>query len=59
MYKLLVPGFAEDDIVLEVIMLVGVIAAEPNCASIIAGSKIIRMLDNALTGACARVWPSW
>ena len=50
LYKLLVPGFAEDDIVLEVIMLVGVIGSEANSAPIIAGSNIIRLLDQALTG---------
>lgn len=58
LYKMLVPGFAEDDIVLEVIMLVGVIAAEPNSAPIIAGSNIIRMLDTMLTGEC-RVGRAW
>ena len=39
--KFLVPGFVHDDIVLEVIMVIGVIATEPRCSSILANSGLI------------------
>eukprot|EP01052_Picozoa_sp_SAG31_P028482 SAG31_NODE_2753_length_5141_cov_3.640619_6_plen_78_part_00 len=39
--KFLLPGFAQDDIVLEVIMAIGVIATEPKCAPMIANSRLI------------------
>merc|ERR1711988_677223 len=46
--KFLLPGFAQDDIVLEVIMIVGVIATEPNCAPMIANSRLISGLQQLL-----------
>ena len=42
--KFLVPGFVEDDIVLEVIMLVGSIAGESECSQLISHSNLVRGL---------------
>lgn len=42
--KLLVPGFSQDDVVLEVVLLVGALALEPKCAPLIASSRILRSL---------------
>ena len=39
--KFLVPGFVHDDIVLEVIMVIGVISTEPRCSSILANSGLV------------------
>lgn len=40
--KLLVPGFAQDDMVLEVVLFVSALALEPKCAPLIAASRLIR-----------------
>ncbi|CAN0034437.1 unnamed protein product, partial [Hapterophycus canaliculatus] len=40
--KLLVPGMAQDDVVLEVVVLAGVMAQDPQAASLLAGSRLIR-----------------
>jgi hypothetical protein len=42
--KLLVPGFSQDDVVLEVVLLVGALALEPKCAPLLASSRILRSL---------------
>ena len=46
--KFLLPGFAQDDIVLEVIMVIGVIATDPSCAPMIANSRLISGLQQLL-----------
>lgn len=46
--KFLLPGFAQDDIVLEVIMVIGVIATEPKCAPLIANSRLISGLQQLM-----------
>ncbi|KAF0697989.1 Aste57867_11371 [Aphanomyces stellatus] len=40
--KLLVPGFSQDDIVLQVIMFVGALMLEPKCAPLVTSSRIVR-----------------
>ena len=44
----LVPGYSEDDIVLEVIILIGTAASEKRCAKMIANSSIIPALADTL-----------
>jgi hypothetical protein len=40
--KLLVPGFSQDDMVLEVVLFVGALALEPKCAPLLATSRLLR-----------------
>ncbi|ETW00855.1 hypothetical protein H310_07381 [Aphanomyces invadans] len=40
--KLLVPGFSQDDIVLQVIMFVSALMLEPKCAPLITSSRLVR-----------------
>lgn len=40
--KLLVPGFSQDDMVLEVVLFVSALALEPKCAPLISASRLIR-----------------
>ena len=47
--KNLVVGYAEDDFILECIMLVGTILSSDKCAQIIAKSMIIKLLHNLLS----------
>ena len=47
--RLLLPGVAEDDIVLEVVMFIGACAGDPNCAPILASSHLVQSLHDTLT----------
>ncbi|KAJ0402145.1 hypothetical protein P43SY_000460 [Pythium insidiosum] len=40
--KLLVPGFSQDDMLLEVVLFVSALALEPKCAPLIASSRLLR-----------------
>ncbi|RLN50797.1 hypothetical protein BBJ28_00013868 [Nothophytophthora sp. Chile5] len=40
--KLLVPGFSQDDMVLEVVLFVGSLALEPKCAPLLSASRLVR-----------------
>lgn len=40
--KLLVPGFSQDDMVLEVVLFVSALALEPKCAPLLSASRLIR-----------------
>ncbi|RHY75564.1 hypothetical protein DYB38_013708, partial [Aphanomyces astaci] len=40
--KLLVPGFSQDDMVLQVIMFVSALMLEPKCAPLITSSRVVR-----------------
>lgn len=40
--KLLVPGFSQDDMLLEVVLFVSALALEPRCAPLLASSRILR-----------------
>ncbi|GLE10646.1 hypothetical protein PINS_up022863 [Pythium insidiosum] len=61
--KLLVPGFSQDDMLLEVVLFVSALALEPKCAALLASSRLLRALplacfrrsqhDNELTAAAA------
>eukprot|EP00497_Spongosphaera_streptacantha_P000385 TRINITY_DN1240_c0_g1_i1.p2 TRINITY_DN1240_c0_g1~~TRINITY_DN1240_c0_g1_i1.p2 ORF type:complete len:233 (-),score=44.07 TRINITY_DN1240_c0_g1_i1:127-825(-) len=42
--KLLVPGFAEDDVLLQVIIVLGTLAGDPNASPYIADQRLTRML---------------
>lgn len=55
LYKQLVPGFADDDIVLEVVMLIGQCAAEQDAALLFARSNMPKILNTTLAGAGKRV----
>ena len=48
--QLLVPGHAEDDLVLECVVLLGTIAFDSNCAEMLATSGIIQALIELLNG---------
>ncbi|OWZ19116.1 Kinesin [Phytophthora megakarya] len=56
--KLLVPGFSQDDMILEVVLFVSTLALEPRCVPLLSSSRIVRTLlslfqekqhDNELT----------
>eukprot|EP00743_Colponemidia_sp_Colp-15_P004208 GILK01004540.1.p1 GENE.GILK01004540.1~~GILK01004540.1.p1 ORF type:complete len:755 (+),score=181.94 GILK01004540.1:116-2380(+) len=49
LHKHLVVGFSEDDIVLECVILIGTLASDERCASLIASSRLIRLLYDLLT----------
>ncbi|DAZ95166.1 TPA: hypothetical protein N0F65_012420 [Lagenidium giganteum] len=40
--KLLVPGFSQDDMILEVVLFVSALALEPKCAALLTTSRLIR-----------------
>eukprot|EP00903_Cladosiphon_okamuranus_P009154 g8747.t1 len=44
--KLLVPGMAQNDVVLEVVILAGVMAQDPQAAALLAGSRLISALHD-------------
>ncbi|CAM9329038.1 unnamed protein product [Ectocarpus sp. 4 AP-2014] len=44
--KLLVPGMAQNDIILEVVILAGVMAQDPQAAALLAGSRLISALHD-------------
>jgi len=46
--RLLVPGFSEDDIVLECVMLIGNIAMHPEAATYVAGSRLPGLMQQIL-----------
>ena len=48
LYQNLQTGFAEDDIMLESVMLVGTICRNENCATLIANSFLIKLLQDLL-----------
>jgi hypothetical protein len=41
-------GFAEDDVVLEVVMLIGTMTADPDAASALANARLVRLLYDVL-----------
>jgi hypothetical protein len=45
-----VPGFAEDDIVLAVVMFIGTLALDAESAPLLANNRLIRQLFDVLTG---------
>eukprot|EP00455_Lapot_gusevi_P013606 TRINITY_DN1665_c0_g1_i2.p1 TRINITY_DN1665_c0_g1~~TRINITY_DN1665_c0_g1_i2.p1 ORF type:complete len:727 (+),score=154.37 TRINITY_DN1665_c0_g1_i2:273-2183(+) len=47
--KNLMPGFAEDDVVLEIVMLMGILVSDPNAAPLFADSRLLRLLHDTLT----------
>lgn len=49
----LVPNFAEDDTVMHVVMLIGALALDPDCAPLLAGSRLPVLLHDVLRGAPA------
>lgn len=46
--KHLVPGFAEDDIVLETILLISALAVDENCAASFRGGRLLNMLVSVI-----------
>ncbi|POM70749.1 Kinesin-associated protein [Phytophthora palmivora] len=44
--KLLVPGFSQDDMILEVVLFVSTLALEPRCAPLLSSSRIVRTLHS-------------
>ena len=48
--KHLVPGFTDDDIVLEVVMILGTVASDPKAATLLANSRLVTLLSQTLTG---------
>ncbi|KAE9359169.1 Kinesin-associated protein 3 [Phytophthora fragariae] len=40
--KLLVPGFSQDDMILEVVLFVSALALEPKCAPLLSSSRLVR-----------------
>lgn len=48
MMKHLVPGFSEDDVVLEVLMLIGTLARDPKSAIMLGNARLIRILYELL-----------
>eukprot|EP00752_Nemacystus_decipiens_P011829 g10495.t1 len=44
--KLLVPGMAQNDVILEVVILAGVLAQDPQAAALLAGSRLISALHD-------------
>lgn len=46
--KSIVPGYAEDDIILECIMLIGTITCSDRCAKLISSGLIVKQLNNLL-----------
>ena len=48
--RLLVPGHAEDDLVLECVVLLGTVAFDGGCAAMLAGSGVIQILIDLLNG---------
>ena len=50
LYKHLLPGYTEDDVVLEVIIFVGAIAEDPRCAPVLAKSRLIQAMFDVLQG---------
>ena len=47
-----VPGEAEDDVVLDIIILVGTVCNDDACAKMLAESNIIQSLIELLNGMC-------
>lgn len=47
-HKLLVPGFSQDDIVLEVINCIATLALDPECATVLSSSQLIQELHKHL-----------
>ena len=47
-HKLLVPGFSQDDVVLEVINCIANIVGNPDCVPLISSSQLIQILHNQL-----------
>lgn len=50
MKYLLVTGVAEDDLVLEVVILIGTVSLDDECATVFAKEGIIQMLIDLLNG---------
>mmetsp|Transcript_96788 Transcript_96788/g.172174 ORF Transcript_96788/g.172174 Transcript_96788/m.172174 type:complete len:815 (+) Transcript_96788:124-2568(+) len=46
--RLLMVGFSEDDVVLEAVLVLGVLAVDPATIGLLAGSKVISMLSDLL-----------
>ncbi|CEG40929.1 kinesin-associated protein 3-like [Plasmopara halstedii] len=44
--KFLVPGFSQDDMILEVVLFVSALALEPRCAPLLSSSRLIRTLHS-------------
>ncbi|KAI9979864.1 hypothetical protein PInf_027588 [Phytophthora infestans] len=44
--KLLVPGFSQDDMILEVVLFVSTLALEPKCAPLLSSSRLVRTLHS-------------
>lgn len=49
-YIFLVVGVAEDDLVLEVVILIGTVSLDDECATVFAKEGIIQMLIDLLNG---------
>mmetsp|Transcript_127751 Transcript_127751/g.238792 ORF Transcript_127751/g.238792 Transcript_127751/m.238792 type:complete len:804 (-) Transcript_127751:277-2688(-) len=47
--RLMMLGFSDDDVLLECVMLVGVVALDPGCTQLLAASKVLAVLPNLLT----------
>lgn len=50
LYKHLLPGYTDDDVVLEVIIFIGTIAQDPKCAPLLAKSRLIQAMFDVLQG---------
>ncbi|RLN64169.1 hypothetical protein BBJ29_000317 [Phytophthora kernoviae] len=44
--KLLVPGFSQDDMILEAVLFVSALALEPKCAPLLSASRLVRTLHS-------------
>ncbi|KUF92298.1 polyamine oxidase 4 [Phytophthora nicotianae] len=44
--KLLVPGFSQDDMILEVVLFICTLALEPKCAPLLSSSRLVRTLHS-------------
>ena len=44
----IVPGYAEDDVILECIMLIGTVTCSEKCAKLVAGTLIVKQLNTLL-----------
>ena len=51
-----IPGAAEDDIILEVIILIGTVSMDDECASVLAKEGIIQTLIELLNGECVQLF---
>ena len=51
-FQLLTPGFAEDDVVLEAVIVIGTLAIDPASAPMMANLRLIRLLFDVMNGMC-------